>query len=611
MSKPAAFHQIYGRHHFSNTKTFMFVSFSPHCVKSYSQSKYYKCFKSRKKEAEKSSLQSLNKHQYKKLYNASKASIDSSKSLTGLLRKKRIKNYRKTKLQNNNRIYQDINDALIDQQYESCSEFSVASIDSKKQNKMHIRNTSYKSKKRFGIGASTIDIKSAGLEYLVHGYMRRTHRLTCNDIIDIIHMYCGTLPEYSMKFKIPDSWTEEYSNDDQCNYKFDSKLLKWNDKIYLILAQTDSYVKPNTISDKITELIIPNPSQVYETSDMSTNTMALFANKDKAMIYILSNPYRPGNFARISTHTIYVNAYDLTSQQIKQQFSLNINDVNPSNSQSHLFIREMYGVCNKSSDESITKWVTDVINHWFRFTNELEMPQDIHVVIYQFYSFLTHSNLLHLLVNREGSKTDPTDEEFKIYKHTISHVLIDLDQMKLDITDEFIIEKTRRRMGQRRNSSYLRLRVDNDIYWIFDHWTGTFKVNLENGLIQKEIKHMNPYPNDTNIINTGWHGDFDEVITDEYEALNGDQRYLPILTKDERNQPDFDLVCFDRNTTRFTMIKENMTVSRDAMFSAHSTPMMYSQKGYKDMLICKNHLYFLRCTDSRKTVVEGVKFEYM
>eukprot|EP01084_Bolivina_argentea_P127301 225153_1 len=122
----------------------MFVSLSPHCVKSYSQSKYYKCLQSRKKKAAKSSFQSLNKHESKKLYNASKASINSSKSLTGLLRKKRIKNNRKTKLQNNNHIYQDINDALIDEQYESCSEFSV---DSNKQNKMHIRNTSYKSKK--------------------------------------------------------------------------------------------------------------------------------------------------------------------------------------------------------------------------------------------------------------------------------------------------------------------------------------------------------------------------------------------------------------------------------------------------------------------------------
>ena len=69
------------------------------------------------------------------------------------------------------------------------------------------------------------------------------------------------------------------------------------------------------------------------------------------------------------------------------------------------------------------------------------------------------------------------------------------------------------------------MRVNNEIYWVFDKIEGIWTINLIDGTFAHN-SFINSFP-DCNII-----------YKNEYDGLNIDERYLDILTHDVANRVD-------------------------------------------------------------------------
>lgn len=132
------------------------------------------------------------------------------------------------------------------------------------------------------------------------------------------------------------------------------------------------------------------------------------------------------------------------------------------------------------------------------------------------------------------------------------------------------------------------MRVNNEIYWVFDKIEGIWTINLIDGTFANK-SFMNPF-SDGNII-----------YKNEYDGLNVDERYLDILTHDRCNQPrgQFALVSFDRKTQEF------MTVTSDVTKNLRNkeTPWIY------DIKVFDGQLFLLRGWEGTEIVADVLRYE--
>ena len=291
-------------------------------------------------------------------------------------------------------------------------------------------------------------------------------------------------------------------------------------------------------------------------------------NKQSDELYILLQIIKKRNnppTQNVGDIKNYLIIYDLNAQNIKHQLSLNVSNIISNNihSKSRVLIKEMYAIYNQDNNDSLSTTTTNIINHW---TKQVFLPKEIYCIIHQFYTFIARKNAMQVLILTEDKDPGkPPYYNYRIYKRTIYHGMIDLNnltmndnEINLEITNKNVIEYDDDRIDQRKEATFLLLRVKHDIFWIFDKWEKTWRVNLNDGSFEKE-KYMTPYPATTYGC---FHGVFDKYIADEYDALSLDQdkRYLNILvTQGDYHHYDYDLVCFDREPKDFMMITKKIT----------------------------------------------------
>ena len=435
-------------------------------------------------------------------------------------------------------------------------------------------------------------------------------------------------------FKIGDEWIRKYTIPQSLDPQSItiSKLIEWNQKLFHIMIRLDNEDK---FAISIMQIEDKQPYNSIKTNEESSgkcprcqstehgwcqpvecveylwrlHPVSMCINHQNNELYILLQIIKNQNVYSDSSHTFgpkqamknieyYLIVYDLSTQNITQQLSLNVDKIlsNDMHSNSRTVIKEMYAIYN-DKDDHISSTTTYVINHWVK---HLTLPQEVYGMIQQFYTFLCRKNTIQLLLLAETKEPEgePYDH-IRIYRRTLYHGIIDLNNLRfnhteidLNITNKKVIEYIDDcKMDQRREPSFLRLRVHHDIFWIFNQWEGTYIVNLDDGTFKKE-KYMNPYPNGTD---GGFHGEFDKCITNQYDALRLDQdkRYLTILTQDDYNQHSgyCDLVCFDRETKEFMLVQKNA-----------------SQK-LGPIMVFNNHLYLSTKLPNRHIVVYIRKYD--
>eukprot|EP01084_Bolivina_argentea_P038787 71716_1 len=432
--------------------------------------------------------------------------------------------------------------------------------------------------------------------------------------------------------EINDKWIRRYSylkTDPDANST--SKLVEWNNKLYHIFITMNIQnnfiismlpITSNNDVDSQREPVQPNTCMrcgikghdfcdrplagVKKRWGPGWGPILICINKQNGELYVIVN------ITTSNSIEDYLIIYDLNMQKLKQQLSLKADFIiDDPISKPRTFIQDMCCMHNNDSYECSLSITNDIINYWMKIISSITLPREIYDTIHLFYTFLARRNAIQLVLLTEYKEpSGPPYDHNRIYTRTIHHGLIDLhdlnsnndgdeNEINLYITNKKVIEHIDDcKHEQQRENPLLSLRINNNIYLIFNKWEGTWKISVNDGCFERK-EFMNPYPYETD---GGFHGEFDRIMLNECDAMNETERYLYILTQDDYNKPNFDLIAFDRQNQVFMILKKNITRS---LYQQNNERM----RDLVGMNVFNDCLYLQHSSDWKYIVIDGLEFK--
>ena len=333
-----------------------------------------------------------------------------------------------------------------------------------------------------------------------------------------------TSPIFKMERKWDQSVIELPKTDENDSRRPFTKNIVWNNKPYLIIISEKGNINDieiTIVDPQETNIIHQHGDHLYNRLGIDIHGISWSINQSRGELYMTIMCDTSVDNAPPKYGTLFL-IYDLNAWKLKKRYLLNFKMNNGENFDDH-FLQNI-SIINNNNFKAADMTLFHIINNWSRKHIDTStvnvIPNDIYLVIGQFYSFCVKKNALQLIMF--GFEMPEYGGE-KWYLH---HGIIDIHSAIENDKDDSVMDLeliNSKQIDPTNQNHILSIRIDFELYVMFSN--ATWIIDMETGTMRQESKLL-PYKEDDYM--SEWKYQY-FMAFDSIACIDSNDRFLSFL----------------------------------------------------------------------------------